>query len=69
MNNKLVLREMPDYTEFLDTSFEILKKEEKEELLFGGQSEAVDAYIEEYPNCVQDQNIEIENPFDEFDNY
>jgi hypothetical protein len=63
MNDVTVVRDLPDYIEFLEASFSQKTKAEQEEMLFGNQLEACQAYLEEFPEAYEECGIREPNPF------
>jgi len=63
VSNKFSIRYENDYKEFLDESFSIRDLVDKEEYLFGSSDDAVDAFLEEFPEYYEYLDIEMPNPF------
>ena len=62
MSDKFIIRYERHYREFLEAKFATFDLSDQEEMDFGGTSEAVDEYLFEFPEVIEEQNIEIPNP-------
>jgi hypothetical protein len=61
-NDKSIVRKEDYYKVFLTSCFEVLPLEAQEEFLFGGSDEAIDSYLEEFPDEYEDLDIERDRP-------